>query len=559
MPAGSRFCPSCGLSQDEHGDTLTASEARTMPILPPRLIKPGTRVGERYVIESVIGEGGMGVVYRGRDTTTDRVVAIKALHANLLGDSGIRKRFIREAKVMTRWTHPNVVSVYELITRGELLAFAMELVEGPTLEDYLERWGGQLPYDDVASVFDGVLDAMETAHDQGVIHRDLKPQNILLVPDERGLNPKVADFGIAKVVEGTSYTMTGALLGSCRYMSPEQVESDHEIDHRSDIYSLGVTLYRALAGRCPFETENQFALMMAHVKQEPEPPSRYRPRLPGRLENLVMQALAKDPDERPQTCAAFREELSGALADVTPSRRARARSDAPIIESIDGSELILIEGGRFLSGPSRRDVFLDSYYIARTPVTNKQFLEFLRVTDYEPDDEEAHRFLHHWRRRELPRKLEDHPVVFISWVDANAYCTWAGLRLPTEAEWEKAARGPKGAKYPWGKTEPGNNHANFGRTERGTTPVGHYPDGASPYGILDMSGNVWEWCEDIDDPEFYLRGPERNPRNTVASDDDNHVVRGGSWMFDAKAMRTIARSSFRPTYRLDGVGFRCAR
>jgi serine/threonine-protein kinase len=180
------------------------------------------------------------------------------------------------------------------------------------------------------------------------------------------------------------------------------------------------------------------------------------------------------------------------------------------------------------------------------------------VTGYRPSDPEAHRFLPHWREGRCPPGLDDHPVVFVSWLDARAYTVWAGCRLLTEAEWEKAARGTDGRKYPWGRTEPTTDHANFGRSRQSTMPIGQFPDGVSPYGIFDMAGNVGEWCEDVDDPKFYLSGPERNPRNTVQPGNRPCVVRGGGWMYDARSLRTYSRSSFHPTYRIGSVGFRCA-
>ena len=229
VPAVARFCPSCGKSQDpgeakstpsNPGDTSWVGRSNpqptddTKPLIPKRLLEAGTELGTSYTVESVIGEGGMGVVYLAHDRSRNRKVAIKTLHVNLMGDSGIRKRFHREARLMTEWSHPNVVSVYDIIEHHDLLAYVMEYIDGMTLEEYLEKWGGQLPYEDLWLIFGGVLEAMHAAHDRGIVHRDLKPQNILIEVHENGITPHVVDFGIAKVIEGTQYTMTGALLGS---------------------------------------------------------------------------------------------------------------------------------------------------------------------------------------------------------------------------------------------------------------------------------------------------------------------------------------------------------
>jgi serine/threonine protein kinase len=583
LPALARFCPGCGrptaegaasgagavvLSADGPGaiDFGTLSDPRQRA-LPPRLIAPGTRVSEHFQVDGVLGEGGMGVVYRATDLRSGRTVAIKALHASLMGDDGIRRRFRREAQLMLSWNHRYVARVYDVIEHPDLLAFVMEYVDGPTLEEYAQRWSGKLSYDDIRQIFGCVLEAMETAHAIGIIHRDLKPHNILLSLED-GVVPKIVDFGVAKVLEGTTYTMSGALLGTCRYMPPEQVESSQDVDHRADIYSLGVTLYRCVTGRCPFEGNSHFAVMMAHVQQIPEPPSAFRPHLPMALEHIILQSLAKDRADRPQSCAEFRAAIERSLVDVTSTRVEREADHPPVILDDDGSEMLLVSSGPFQLGPHRRVVMLDRFYLARHPVTNKQFQRFVEVTGYRPNDAEKHRFLYHFRNGRCPPGLADHPVVFVSWTDARAYCRWAARRLPSEAEWEKAARGPDGNKYPWGREEPRPELANFGQAraktypvtsgDGGTAPVTAFPHSASPYGAEGMAGNVFEWCEDVDDPGFYLRGPERNPRNTIQLGEAPCVIRGGSWRYDARSLRTYARASFPPTFRLDTVGFRVA-
>jgi len=563
LPARARFCPGCGknlLAVGSLGDRTETDHKPRTPYVPPRLIAPGTTITDRYAIDGVIGEGGMGVVYRGIDAKRERVVAIKALHASLMGDAEIRRRFTREAQLMLNWNHRHVARVHDFIEHPDLLAFVMEYVSGPTLEDYAQRWGGKLPYDDIRSVFGGVLAAMAEAHDHGIVHRDLKPQNILLEIEAAGVHPKIVDFGIAKILEGTTYTMTGAMLGTCRYMSPEQVQSPTAVDHRADIYSIGVTLYRCLTGRCPFEGNNHFALMMAHVEQAPEPPSCYRPHLPEALEAVVMRALEKDREDRWQSCTEFFTALDAALHDVTRQRTDRESDHPRVILEEDGNEMLLISSGAFQMGPSRRTVLIDRFHLAKYPVTNAMFADFVAHTGYEPTDAEAGRFLQHFKNGKCPTDIEDHPVVYVSWLDARAYCRWAARRLPSEAEWEKAARGTDGNRFPWGREEPTTELAHFGlaRGSAGTVPVDAHPRGASPYGIWGMAGNVFEWCEDVDDPSFYLHGPERNPRNTIQPGSAPCVIRGGSYRYDARSLRTYARASFPPTFRLDSVGFRVA-
>lgn len=559
LAADARFCHRCGrpvvadateLASTEHGGAA----------LPQIRLSPGTTLSV-YRVDGVIGEGGMGVVYRAHDTRTSRDVALKCLHTNLSGDPVIRQRFLREARVLRVWSHVGAVAIYDFVEREHILGIVMELVAGESLAQHLARWRGRMPYAEIRAIMGDVLEAMQDAHDHGVVHRDLKPDNILVRDDHGRLRPKIVDFGIAKILEGTTYTVSGALLGTCMYMAPEQVKTPSATDHRADVYSLGVTLYELVTGRPPFDGDgNHFAAMMAHVSQRPRPPSKLRRDVPPALERLVLDALAKSPADRPQSCAAFRQRLDEALADApVPSPRP---AGAPLPETLRdtlGHELVLVPGGPFAMGGARREVVLDPYYLDRAPVTNEQFQVFVEITGYAPEDENAGRFLQHWREGKPPRGEERHPVTYVSWADARAYAAWAGKRLPSEAEWEKAARGTDGRKYPWGRAEPTPSHANFGNQRRGTTPVGAYPEGASPYGILDLAGNVWEWCEDVFDDAFYEDGPSHNPRLTHAARRAPLVMRGGSWMYDASSLRTFARVSFEPHYRFAGGGFRCAR
>jgi serine/threonine-protein kinase len=586
LTEAARFCASCGHGVDERALAATqlkgtavigpspaplhavptprASDvgasgplSEDLPVPPMRLL-PGTRLSV-YRVESVLGEGGMGVVYRAHDEARDRTVALKCLHTNLAGDVEIRRRFAREAKVLGAYDHPDVVKVYDFVEHGHLLAIVMEYVEGPSLVQHLAKWRGRMPFSEVRALFGAVLAAVGHGHARGIVHRDLKPDNILVTQTATGLAPKVVDFGIAKILEGTTYTMTGALLGTCRYMSPEQVQRPERADQRSDIYSLGITLYQLACGEVPFESSNHFAVMMSHVHDVPRPPIEKRADLPPELSRLILDALSKDPAQRPPTCAAFRARLDEALAAFAPEPPEDRAPLPATLRGKDVGDMVLVPAGAFAMGPDRRAVQLDAFYVDRTPVTNREFAAFVDVTGYRPTDVDAARFLHHFRAGKAPTGLDEHPVVYVSWDDARAYATWAGKRLPSEAEWEKAARGADGRKYPWGRAEPGPTRANYGKLRGGTTPVGAYPEGASPYGLVDLAGNVWEWCEDYDDPAFYADGPPQNPRNLKAPARPQLVMRGGSWLYGPRALRTFWRTSYEARYRFAGGGFRCAR
>ncbi|MBX2796689.1 MAG: SUMF1/EgtB/PvdO family nonheme iron enzyme [Myxococcales bacterium] len=528
-------------------DDVSHSDAPSTP--PNRLLSAGTQLGP-YVVGKLLGEGGMSAVYAAWDEALERHVAVKVLHPNLVGDSGIRRRFLREGRITRGWAHPNVVPVLDTVTEGDTIALVMERVDAPTLADFLKRWRGGLPPRECGELAVGILSGLEAAHARGVVHRDLKPGNVLVDAVQGRLWPRIIDFGIARVLEGTTYTLTGAVMGTCRYMSPEQVRGE-SVDYQSDLYTFGVLLYELFTGAPPFDDAQPYALMMAHTSREPEPPSVVRPGLHPGVQEAILRCLAKRPEDRPTGAAEVRDRLMDSLGV------ALAVSEPRVGHNPNDHELVQVDAGTFLMGPDRRRVHVDAFGLDRHPVTNGQFHAFLSATGYEPDD--PHRFVAHWPSTKGPSPSQrEHPVVFVSHADAQAYAGWLGLRLPTEAEWEKAARGVDGRRYPWGRAAPTTERAWFGQ-RTGTSPVGRRPEGVSPWGIHDLAGNVWEWCADADDPAFYASGPDINPRRLPGLEAEPMVVRGGGWMFDdGKALRTWTRASHLPDRRLDTLGFRCA-
>jgi len=558
-----RFCHKCGAALFIPNDTLAVPDVPPTEVdsvgMPSRF-PPGTKLGV-YRLDSLLGIGGMGAVYGAWDEVRGRQVAVKCLHPNLVADPDVKRRFLREARALRVFQHPSAAAIYDFVQVRDILGIVMERIDGVTLTRHIAKWRNRVPWAEVHIIFGAVLDAMAEAHAAGIIHRDLKPDNILVRSDSEGLAVKIVDFGIAKIREGTTFTVTGAFIGTCRYMAPEQVKTPQLADLRSDVYSLGVTLYELCTGRVPFDYGNHFAVMMAQVQDPPPPPNVLRPDIPKALEALILQALSKSAADRPASCRAFRQAFDAALAGSIPPEEASEDRHlrSAIVRDTDGYEMVLIPGGPFLMGPDRRQVHLDAFYIDRTPVTNEQFLRFVETTRYVPDDDGRSRFLMHLRDAATTRKLMKHPVIFVSWDDARAYAAWAGKRLPTEAEWEKAARGTDGRRYPWGREEPTKIRALFGHRAGTTAPVGSFPRGASPFGVLDMSGNVQEWCEDTDIPEFYLHGPNRNPRNPGDRESLTRVVRGGSFIHSAASLRVTSRTSFEPQYRFASGGFRCAR
>ena len=219
-----------------------------------------------------------------------------------------------------------------------------------------------------------------------------------------------------------------------------------------------------------------------------------------------------------------------------------------------GLEWVTVRAGEFTMGSNDyRDekpihrVHLSEYQIARHPVTNAQYELFVKANSYAAPK--------HWENGKIPPGKENHPVVNVSWKDAQAFCAWAGVRLPTEAEWEKAARGTDGRKYPWGNEPPTMELCNFNSNVGGTTPVGSYPKGASPYGVLDMAGNVWEWVNDWYDGSYYSQSPSENPQGPATG--KYRVLRGGSWYDDDNYVRSAYRAALPAWFGY--LGFRCVR
>ena len=264
-------------------------------------------IGDVYELGSELGRGGMAIVYRATDLRLRRDVAIKVLPPELAFRTDVRRRFLREAETAAQLNHPDIVPIYSVDERGGLVYFVMALVDGENLSARLTR--GRPALEETRRILSDVADALAYAHSHGVIHRDIKPDNIIIRrEDGRAL---VTDFGIARAAESDSHlTATGVAVGTPAYMSPEQALGEREVDGRSDIYSLGVVAYQMLTGALPFTAANTPAMMMKHVSEMPRPLLATRPDLPPGLAAAVERALAKRPEDRWQDAAAFREALA---------------------------------------------------------------------------------------------------------------------------------------------------------------------------------------------------------------------------------------------------------
>src|SRR5437868_9619283 len=309
--------------------TESAATMRLIPVPPPTtppppltsITTPPQVPGERYIgkyrVKSELGRGGMGAVYLAEQPGLGREVAIKELLQ--AADPVALRRFLQEAQVMARTSHPNLVQVHDMELMGNVNYLVLEFVRGRSLRDWMNQT--PLPPPQVFAVMHGVLQALDYAHRHAVVHRDMKPENVLI--SDEGM-VKVADFGIASLTDdsgvGGTATNTGTTVGTPQYMSPEQVASS-KVDGRSDLYSAGIMFYELVAGQPPFtasDADGPFTLMAKHVQAPPKPPSVFQPGLNMRLEEVILKSLSKRPEDRYQTGREFDEAMSRVADQMCP-------------------------------------------------------------------------------------------------------------------------------------------------------------------------------------------------------------------------------------------------
>ena len=508
----------------------------------------------RYTVVRELGRGGMATVYLATDVKLGRRVAIKVLPPTTRAYLG-SGRFQREVLFAAQLSHPHIVPLFEADEADGLLFYVMEYVEGESLHDRLAR-DGPLAVEEAIRIAAEVGDALEYAHETGVIHRDIKPGNILL---SRG-HAMVSDFGIAKVLaeggttaDGATMTGTGITVGTAEYMSPEQASGEKRIDARSDVYGLAAVLYEMLAGEPPFTGPSAQAIVARVLTDPPRPIHTIRPNLPLHIERTLTAGLAKLAADRPPTARRFVDMLThptaerrwtvqprwqiAALAAVLLGGAAIAlgvaRRHPPAARSLAG--MVLVPGGAYrVSGtrPGATAVELDSFYIDSTEVTVGAYAPFLHAT-HAPAP---------WTQPPPPTW----PVTGVLWAEAQAFCRWRdpAAHLPTEAEWEAAAGGSSGTAYPWGNGwEPGRANA-AGATDS-LKPVGSFPLGRSGNGAVDLIGNAWEW----------VAAETVGPNGQLM-----HAIKGGAFDTPPRNAAISYRGWFPEERRtVWKTGFRCAR
>jgi serine/threonine protein kinase len=288
-------------------------------------MKPGQLVGDYEVID-LLENSHEGVTYKVRNVLVQRFEVLRILPRTLQDDPEKVTRFLREAKVHARMSHPNIVSFYHATQLDGQLVMTTELVEGTTLAQ--RREAGPLPLAEALNYVSQVLSALAYAHALGFVHRNVTPSNIILTPEGQA---KLTGFSLAKATTDPQMTQPGTVIGSLNYISPEQVKGLTELDGRTDIYSLGVVLYEAVTGRRPLHRKSQFEIMLAHVNELPPAPTIVNPEVPAELSEIILTAMAKDPSLRYQTAGEFRQRLDR-LRGVPPPSHESVQRPAPVAE-----------------------------------------------------------------------------------------------------------------------------------------------------------------------------------------------------------------------------------
>ncbi len=317
-PEGTVYCGKCGASlKSDEG----SSKTKTF-VSPPETLQKGTLLSGRYKILQELGRGGMGVVYKAEDTKLRRTVALKFLPPELTHIPEVKARFMREAQAAAALDHPNICTVYEFDEAEQTTFISMAYIEGQSLKDKLEA--GPLDLEEALNIATQVAEGLQEAHKKGIVHRDIKSGNIMVT--EKG-RVKVMDFGLARKTEGTLLTKEGSTMGTVAYMSPEQSQGE-KVDHRTDIWSLGVVLYELLAGKLPFHGDHDQTVIYSILHHEPECLTKLRSGLAPEVDSVVGQALSKKPAHRYQNMDEFREDLE-ALSEGLKPLKVKSRPEQP--------------------------------------------------------------------------------------------------------------------------------------------------------------------------------------------------------------------------------------
>ena len=491
---------------------------------------------ERFTGWEFIASGGVADVFKVRDEELGVLLAIKILKKLHREDRRYIDSLRGEVLISRKLRHPNICPIHDLYEGPRGVGIVMDLISGQDLKAWMQAHRGRLleTIEDRLTVLRKLTEALAFAHSQ-ITHRDLKPANIFIKNNDI-TSPIIMDFGLSSLSEqDRSHGLVG---GTPKYMAPEQLVAPQLVDKRADLFALGMISYELLSdGEIPVCSLKEAAKTGTLPQFEPAdvlPPSTFCSALPPELDRVILQMLDHDLTKRPQSAEEVKKVFDSViLRDPLAPPQGKEQGRPPTAQIEANSYLVGERSAtaRPCDQPQKR-IKISSFEIACAPVTNGEYRMFLKATGYRAPELIDH-----------PRYGTDSlPVVMVIWEDAAAYAKWAGGRLPTELEWEIAARaGNPDNDYPWGKTAPLNTQANIDGICEGPTPVCSYPTGANTSKLFDFCGNVWEWCADPWD-EALLKNIATDAFNPVAREgSDYRAIRGGS--FDSPG--TTGRCGFR--------------
>jgi formylglycine-generating enzyme required for sulfatase activity len=552
-----------------------------------------------------LGKGGFGRVYKAWDRIMEDYVAIKMVNPNEkdeIKEAIEQYPLVKEVLKARKLSHDSLVKYFDAfyfeITNSfdqeeQWQVAVMELVDGPDLSKFGFR---ALDNNRKKDIVGQILDGLGYLHNHHIIHRDIKPPNILVQKSGNNYRVKITDFGISKHI-ASDYSLVSNVIGSWEYMPPEQFQKGGKIGYNADIWSFGVMLYELFTGVLPFgrRSSGQTVGEIIYNIQHEAIPSQVET-IAEPYRSLIKACLVKDRDQRPKAAQEIIDILSGKKGATQPiSPATQVISNTNYTETINGVplEMVFVQGGSFMMGatPEQGDdagsnekpshkVSLDSFYIGKYPVTVGQLKQFIDETKYQTDADKGGGSNiwtgSEWKMQEgvnwecdekgyvRTQDEYDYPVIHVSWNDAAAFSQWLSektgknFRLPSEAEWEYAARGgQKTKRYKFsGSNNPEEVAWHYENSGSKPHPIGRKKP--NELGIYDMSGNVWEWCED--DWHDNYNGAPTNRRAWIDSPrGDRRVLRGGSWDSLTRNCRVSYRGWDLPVYWNYDLGFRLAQ
>jgi serine/threonine-protein kinase len=559
----------------------------------------------RYEVERLLGAGGMGAVYLARDPAIGRQVAIKVLRTD---DEEYRRRFAFEIKAAGALRHRNIITIFDSGEHEGSPFLAMEYIPGETLADKINR-REPLPLAEKLRYISELCDGLAHAHAAGIVHRDIKPANVIIDAQTNSL--KIVDFGIARVGDAT-VTQTGLVVGTLSYMSPENVRGQR-VDQRSDVYAVGLVLYELVCYRRAFPGSLDDGLMYRILYENPADLRTVHPHLDDAIITIVERSLNKNPEHRYADAGQMAEALRAARSGLpaTPVEAAIRQSAVKAVTDAGGAlreptsrypfgrvhfgkatllAVAVVGAIQWLISRESVNIGVNQPVPANSPAPERatQQIQWIDIpagsfsmgcVDGDPDcydDERPKHSVAVGRIRVMasevktydyetfasttgnvvpaqpPESLKTGPLVNVTWDEARAFCAWAGGRLPTEAEWEYAARAGTSTRYWWGDAWDASR-ATGGAS---SLPI---PGGLlahrNPWGLYDTLGNVYEWTSTLyRDYPYAARDGREHPQLT-----GRRVLRGGSWSNSPGIIRASIRYPFDPTNRSESVGFRCVQ